>query len=311
MTQTDRTDTAERPDPPESSESVATGGAAQAQSQFRRAWTRFRRNKLALASFVVLVALIILAVIAPLIAPYGFEEPDYEHTLAGPGTAGHLLGTDLLGRDLLSRLIYSLRTSFLVGFGAELAALIVAVVIGLIAGYRGGRAEQFLMAITDVMFAFPTYLFAVLMVAVLGRSVGAVILAIAIASWVNMARLTRAQTMTLMQRDFVEAARAMGAPGVTIAVRYVLPNAVGPLLVAVSFGIPAAITAEAGLALLGLGVQPPTPSLGGMIQDGISYVTSYPNMLVWPAVMLAVVLLAFTWLGDGIRDAFDTTGTRR
>ncbi|MGZ0149096.1 ABC transporter permease [Kribbella sp. WER1] len=282
-----------------------------ARGPWARAWSRFRKHRLAFCSLIFCAFLIVVAIAAPLIAPYGYEETDIRHTLAGPGSAGHLLGTDLLGRDILSRLIYGLQTALTVAFGAELTALVLALAIGLLAGYLGGRVEQVLMAFTDVMYAFPTYLFAVVMVTVLGRSIFALVVAIGIASWVTQARLVRAQVLTLKQREYVEAARSMGAKGTTIAIRYILPNAIGPILVTTSFAIPAAIAAEAGLALLGLGVQPPTPSWGAMISDGSRYLLAAPHLLVAPAVLFALTLLAFTWIGDGVRDAFDASGEQR
>jgi ABC-type dipeptide/oligopeptide/nickel transport system permease subunit len=162
-----------------------------------------------------------------------------------------------------------------------------------------------------VMYAFPAYLFAVVMVTVLGRSIFALIIAIGIASWVTQARLVRAQVMSIKQREYVEAGRSMGASGITIAVRYILPNAIGPILVTTSFAIPAAIGAEAGLALLGLGVEPPTPSWGAMISEGTRSLQSFPHLLVFPAMLFALCLLAFTWVGDGLRDAFDASGEQR
>ncbi|HZC27649.1 MAG TPA: ABC transporter permease [Actinopolymorphaceae bacterium] len=299
---------------PEPGEPDRLADAAQteaARGPFLRAWERFRRHRLAFASLVFCALLVLIAVAAPLIAPHHYAETDFAHKLAGPGTPGHLLGTDLLGRDILSRLIYGLRTALTVAFGAELTALTLALVIGLVAGYVGGRAEQVLMALTDVMYAFPSYLFAVVMVTVLGRSILSVVIAIGIASWVTQARLVRAQVLTLKQREYVEAGRAMGARGPTIAVRYILPNAIGPILVTTSFAIPAAVAAEAGLALLGLGVQPPTPSWGAMISEGTKYLLAAPHLLVFPAVLFALTLLAFTWVGDGLRDAFDASGEQR
>ena len=296
-------------------EDLAAGSAvtesARPRGQWARAWDRFRANRLALGSLVFCGLLVLLAVTAPLIAPHHYAETDYDARLAPIGTEGHPLGTDLLGRDIASRLVYGLRTALLVAFGAEVTALVLALVIGLVAGYRGGRIEQGLMGFTDVMYAFPSYLFAVVLVTVLGRSLFALMLAIGIASWVTQARLVRAQVLTLKQREYVEAARAMGARGPTIAVKYILPNAIGPILVTTSFAIPAAISAEAGLALLGLGVQPPTPSWGAMITDGMRYLLAAPHVMVFPALLFALTLLAFTWVGDGLRDAFDPTAEQR
>lgn len=284
---------------------------AHARGPFARAWDRFRRNRLALISIIVCGLLVLTAVAAPLLAPYHYAATDYQHQLVGFGSPGHPLGTDQLGRDILSRTLYGLRTALIVAFGAEFFALTLALVIGLTAGYRGGRVEQGLMAFTDVMYAFPSYLFAIVMVAVLGRSIFALIIAIGIAGWVTQSRLVRAQVMAIKEREYVEAARASGASAPTIAIRYILPNALGPMLVTSSFAIPAAIGAEAGLGLLGLGVQPPTPSWGGMISEGTRYLLAAPHMLVAPAAFFALAMLAFTWVGDGIRDAFDPRGDQR
>lgn len=276
----------------------------EATSEWKRRFQLFRQNRVALISLIFVVVGILVAVLAPWVAPYHFAEVDYEHTMAPAFTPGHLLGTDQLGRDLLSRIIYSLRTAFLIGFGAELAALVLGVLVGLMAGFRGGRTDQWLMAGTDVMYAFPRYLFAVILVTVLGRSNFALILAIGIASWVGIARLVRAQVMKVKTLEYVEAGRAMGARGTTLSFRYVLPNSLGPILVATSLGIPAAMLAESGLAILGLGVSPPTPSWGSLILDGYKFVLVAPHLILWPVAMFAVTMLAFTFVGDGVRDAF-------
>jgi len=280
------------------------------QSQFRLAWARFGGNKIAVVGLGFIAVLIIAAILAPLIAGHDPLTVDVDNALVPPGH-GHLLGTDYLGRDLFSRLIYGLRTALMVGFGAELAALLVAIIIGLAAGYAGGRAEQLLMGFTDVMYAFPAYLFSVILVTVMGRSLGAVILAIGVAAWVTQARLIRAQTISLKERDYIEAARAMGASGPRIALRYILPNAIGPILVTTSFGIPGAIAAEAGLSLLGLGVQPPAPTWGTMLREGAQYLMVAPYMMLPPATLFALTMLVFNWVGDGVREAFDTAGESR
>jgi len=252
------------------------------------------------------VILGLVAIFAPFIAPYHHAETNYDTTLAPIGTPGHILGTDVLGRDILSRMVFGFRTALLVALVAELLSVLFALLVGVTAGYKGGKVESFLMAITDVMYAFPGYLFAVLLVTVFGRSFWAVMAAIAIAGWVTQARLMRAQVMTIKKRDFVEASKGMGAKGPTIATRYILPNALGPLLVTTSFAVPAAITTEAGLSLLGMGIAD-MPSWGAMINEGVRYATSMPHMVLSPALAFAVTLLAFTWIGDGLRDAFDVT----
>ncbi|QGN32978.1 ABC transporter permease [Microlunatus sp. Gsoil 973] len=282
------------------------------RSELARRWTRFARNRIALASLIFVMVLVLAAVLAPVLAPYDPTDQDllhrFEPSFADPR---HPLGTDMLGRDVLSRLIVSLRTALTVGFGAELIALVLAIVVGMTAGYLGGRVDELLMAFTDVMYAFPSYLLTVILVVVMGRSTGAVIIAIAIGSWVGQARLARAQTLKIKNLPYVEAGRSMGAGGLTITLRYILPNALGPLLVATSFGIPAAVAAEAGLSILGLGVAPPTPSWGGMIIDGYHYVLGKPYLIVWPLLLFGLTLLAFTFVGDGLRDAFDTREANR
>lgn len=275
------------------------------RSQWRQAWSRFAAHRFALVSLGFCVLVVLVAALAPVLAPYHYTDTDYDASLLPTGSPGHPFGTDELGRDTLSRVVYSLRTALAIGIGAELVALLIALVIGLTAGYLGGRAEQLLMSFTDVMYAFPVYLFTILLVAVLGRGAFAIVLAIGIASFVTQGRLIRAQVLSIKQREYVEAARAMGASGPTIAVRYILPNAVGPVLVTTSFGIPNAIIAASGLALLGLGIQPPTPDLGTLLADGVRWALAAPHLLLWPALVFALLLLAFTWVGDGVRDAFD------
>ena len=278
---------------------------AKARGQFARAWERFKRNKLALVSLFFVAFLVFVAIFAPLIAPYGYDETNYAAIRAVPGTDGYLLGTDQIGRDILSRLIFSVRTALTIAIGAEVIAMTLAIIVGMSAGYMGGRVDQILMALTDILFVFPSYLLIIILVTVFGRSELTIFVAIGISSWVGTARLVRAEVLRLRVREFVEAGQAMGATGFTISLRYILPNALGPLLVSLSFGIPGAIIAEAGLALLGLGVQPPTPSWGTMIVEGQQWVLVSPHLLIWPVGLFALTMLAFTWIGDGLRDAFD------
>lgn len=278
-------------------------------SEWRRRWQRFLRNRLAVGSLVYVVLVAIVALASPLIAPYGYAELGPGDELLPSFSEGHFMGTDPLGRDLFSRLIYSIRTALFIALAAEFLSLIIAMVVGLLAGYLGGKVDQFLMAITDVMFAFPGYLLSVLLVAVMGRSTWAIILALTVASWVGQTRLLRAQIMKMKTLEYVEAGRSMGANGFTLVARYMLPNALGPVLVTVSFGIPANMLAESGLAILGLGVAPPTPSLGAMIIEGYAYVVNNPHLIAWPTIVFVSIMIAFTFVGDGVRDAFDVDET--
>lgn len=279
------------------------------RTEWSRRWHRFLRNRLATIGLVVVAVVALVAVLAPIIAPYHFATIDAGNALAPSFSDGHPMGTDKLGRDVFSRLIYAIRTALFVAVAAELLSLAFGMLVGLTAGYLGGRADQFLMGITDIMYAFPSYLFAVLLVAVMGRSTWAIILALTVASWVGQSRLLRAQIMRLKTLEYVEAGRSMGATGWTLVMRYMLPNALGPVLVTTSFGIPANMLAESGLALLGLGVAPPTPSLGTMIIEGYSYVLSMPYLIAWPVGVFIAITVAFTFIGDGIRDAFDVDET--
>ena len=275
------------------------------RSEWSRRRGRFLRNRLAVLGLVIVVVACLAAVTAPWIAPYHYATLGPGDEFLRTGSPGHPMGTDILGRDILSRLLYSLRTALFIAIVAELLSLILSFAVGLLAGYKGGKIDQWLMAGTDVMFAFPGYLFAVLLVAVLGRSTWAVILALTVGSWVGLSRLLRAQILKMKSLEFVEAGRAMGATGWTLVMRYMVPGAMGPVLVSSSFGIPANMLAESGLAILGLGVAPPMPSVGTMINDGYQFVQSYPHLIAWPVAVFVLIMLAFTWVGDGVRDAFD------
>lgn len=274
-------------------------------SEWGRRWRRYRSNRLALVSLCFIALLVLVAIFAHLLAPHDPNATDYTKRLTGSFNDGNLLGTDVLGRDVLSRLFYGLRTALFIALTAEFLALAFALLVGVTAGFFGGKPDQMLMAATDVMYAFPTYLFAVILATVLGRSTWSIILAIAIGSWLTQARLVRAQMIKLKTFEYVEAGRSMGAGPWTLIGRYLLPNSLGPILVTTSFGIPAAMLAESGLAILGLGVAPPDASLGTMITEGYTYVLAQPNLIFWPFLLFALIMLAFTWVGDGVRDAFD------
>lgn len=269
-----------------------------------RAWRKFKRNKLALLSGIFVALLILTAYLGPYLLQYSYDGVDYMAVYQGP-SAKHWFGADELGRDLFSRLVYSLRTAMTVAFGAESITLVAGVIVGAIAGYMGGKVDNLLMRFTDIMFAFPSFLFNVMLVAVMGRGMLTIFIAIGLTSWVGLARLVRAEVMKIKAREFVEAGHAMGASNWDIVTRYILPNVLGPIIVTMSFGVPGAMMTESALSLIGMGVAPPAPSFGALITSGQRYVLSYPHMLLWPAIAFAVTLMAFTWLGDGLRDAFD------
>ncbi|MFH1016102.1 MAG: ABC transporter permease [Chloroflexota bacterium] len=265
---------------------------------------RLRRNRLAVAgaSFIFLVAL--GATLIQFLSPYRFDQ---QNLLAiGQGTSwSHLFGTDELGRDVFTRLLYGARTSLAVGVFTQFIVLTIGLPIGAISAYAGGRVDNLIMRFVDVMYAFPDLLLIILLRAVLGSSIYMIFLAIGLVAWVNVARLVRGQILSLKQRDFVTAARAMGGLGRYITFRHLLPNSLGPVIVAVTFNVPRAIFAEAALSYIGIGVKPPTPSWGTMIRDGYDVIFAAPHLVVFPALAIALLMLAFTFLGDGLRDALD------
>lgn len=253
-------------------------------------------------AFILILAL--MAIFAPLITPYTFAEQHLDQILESPSWQ-HPMGTDQLGRDTFARLLYGARTSLMVGIFTQFIVLCIGLPIGAISGYAGGRTDNYIMRFVDVMYAFPDILLIILLRSVLGGSIYMIFLAIGLVAWVNIARLVRGQIMSLKSRDFVSAAKTMGGTGNYITWRHLLPNSLGPVIVSVTFNIPRAIFTEAALSYIGIGVKPPTPSWGAMIQDGFNLIFSKPYMLLFPAIALALLMLAFTFLGDGLRDALD------
>lgn len=222
-----------------------------------------------------------------------------------PPSTRHWLGTDDLGRDAFSRLVHGGRVSLTVGIFTQLIALGIGLPLGSLAGSKGGRVDNLLMRLTDIVYAFPDLLLVILLRAVFGGSIWMIFLAIGLVAWGNIARLTRGQILSLKEREFITAARALGAGGTYILVRHLVPNSLGPLIVAVTFAIPRAIFVEAALSYIGIGVQPPTPSWGAMIRDGYNLIFSSPHLVIAPALAIGVTMLAFTFVGDGLRDALD------
>jgi len=273
-------------------------------SYWSAAWRRFKRNKMAVAGLIYIIIITIAAIFTPLIAPYPYDEPHYAYTFQPP-SAKFWFGTDDLGRDMFSRNLYAMRNALLIGFGSQIVVLIIGVIIGSIAGFRGGMVDTFLMRVTDIMYAFPTFLFNVILVTVMGRGLFTILVAVGLTGWAGMARLVRGMVMYLKHAEFVEAARALGAKDSYIIRKYILPNMLGPIIVSLAFGIPNGIWVESGLALIGMGVRPPMPSWGNMIGAGLGYIMAFPYMVIFPVLTFALTLLAFTYVGDGLRDAFN------
>lgn len=280
------------------------GLSARPVSNTRRALRRFFQQRLALIGLIITGALIAVAILAPFIAPTSIESADLMSANQFP-SAAHPFGTDAIGRDVLTRIIFGTRTSLIVGFLAVGLACLIGVPLGLAAGLRGGWVDFAVMRAVEVMVAFPGILFAMFLVSVTGGGVRNIILAIGVTTWVTLCRLTRSQLLSLREQEFVQAARSLGVPEWRIAARHLLPNAMAPLIVAITLAIPTAIFAEAGLSFLGIGINEPTPSLGKMVADSAQYIRVYWYLGFFPTLAIALAMLGFTFVGDGLRDAMD------
>jgi len=295
---------------------------------WRDAFKRLAKNKLAVSGAVIIFFLVLVAIMAPLIAPRHYSDADFAAVYSPPG-ALYPLGADFLGRDLLSRLIYGTRISLQVGVLGALSAFSIGILYGTISGYFGGNLDNVMMRIVDILYAFPDLLFVILLMVTFKSGYGGeeaaknplvlglvaidkqlggmmfILIGISVTSWVGMARMSRGMALSLREREFVQAAKAQGAHDFTIMARHLMPNLVGPLLVSVTLAVPGYIGTEAFLSFIGLGVDPPTPSWGAMVADGYQAMRSYPHLAIFPGLALAIVMLSFNFLGDGLRDALD------
>src|SRR5262245_6333667 len=275
------------------------------RSLWSDAWRRLKRNRAALLGLAIVLLLGAIAIFADRLAPYSYAEQHVDKIFQPIGAPEFALGTDQLGRDMLSRLIYGARISLGVALLAQAIVLALGVPIGLIAGAGSPALDNALMRITDVIYAFPDLLFVIIILAVLGQNILFVPIAIGIVNWTTMARLVRGQALSLKQRDFILAARALGVPRRRVILRHLLPNALTPIIVAVTLGIPQYILLEATLSFTGIGAPPPMPSWGAMINEGFNSIFSFPQMVILPGAAIALTMLSFTFLGDGLRDAVD------
>jgi oligopeptide transport system permease protein len=293
---------------------------------WKDAFRRLLKNKMAVLGGIIVIVLLILAIFAPYIAPYHFAEGSLKDNYAKPGTK-YLLGADFMGRDLLSRIIYGTRISLSVGIVGAVTAFIIGVLYGVVSGYYGGKIDNVMMRFVDIMYGFPTLLLIILMMVLfkstfavttpgsfaatlsaIDRAFGGlffIFIGIGITAWLNMARIARGMALSLREKEFVEAARATGNSNLRIILKHVLPNLIGPCIVRVTLAIPRYITFEAFLSFIGLGVNPPTPSWGMLISEGYQAMRSYPHLAIYPGVALAITMMAFNFLGDGLRDALD------
>jgi oligopeptide transport system permease protein len=299
--------------------------AHRAEGFWGSAFRRMRKNKVAMASATFIIALALIAIVVPEFYPYSYSEQNYDVVTQGPSW-DHPMGTDELGRDIMIRLIFGARISLTVGIVVQAVILLIGVPAGLLAGYAGGKVDTIIMRIVDVLYALPSLLFVILIMTYLRGTLGSdpsgfwhsiswldgktggligVYIGLGMIGWLTVSRIVRANTMSLKQREFSEAAQALGATRGRIMFRHLLPNTVAAIVVATTLGIPSAILSEAGISFLGLGVIPPMPSWGLMISEAIPNMRAHPHMLIFPAAILSLTVLAFNFLGDGLRDALD------
>lgn len=279
--------------------------ALKGRSLWDDARRRLLRNRAAVASMIVLAVLVLAALVGPYLTPYAYDVVNKGDVWAPPLTQGHLLGADSLGRDVLARILVGLRVSLAIGLVATAVSLVIGILWGAVAGYVGGRVDEVMMRIVDILYSLPFIFFVILLMVTFGRNFILMFLAIGAVEWLTMARIVRGQTMSLKQKEFIEAARAAGLSSGAIIARHVVPNLLGPVVVYVTLTIPAVILAESFLSFLGMGVQEPLASLGTLISKGAQDMELAPWLLIFPSLTMVLTLMAFNFIGDGLRDAID------
>ena len=275
---------------------------------------RLLRNRAAMAGIIILAAIVLLALLAPLLSPFAYDEVNYDLISCAPGwwpvdaacsAPGHIFGTDAIGRDIFVRVLYGARVSLAVGLVATVVSLVIGVLYGATAGYLGGRIDGLMMRVVDVLYSLPFIFFVIILMVVFDRNFILLFVAIGAVEWLTMARIVRGQTLSIKQKEFIEAARAAGVGPLGIITRHVIPNVVGPVMVYVTLTVPTVILTESFLSFLGLGIQEPLTSWGVLISDGADQMETAPWMLLFPALFMAVTLFCFNFVGDGLRDAMD------
>jgi len=299
---------------------IATGQTLKAAFEIkgRSLWVdarhRLLKNRAAVTSMAILALVTVLALMAPLLSPYAYNAVNYDIIACAPGwwpveaacrAPGHLFGTDAVGRDLFVRVLFGARVSLAVGLVATLVSLVIGVLYGAIAGYVGGRLDGLMMRIVDVLYSLPFIFFVIILMVMFDRNFFLLFVAIGAVEWLTMARIVRGQTLSIKQKEFIEAARAAGVSPFGIIIRHVIPNVVGPVMVYVTLTVPGVILTESFLSFLGLGIQEPLTSWGVLISDGADQMETAPWMLLFPALFMAVTLSCFNFIGDGLRDALD------
>jgi len=280
------------------------GGPSRQQSELSRSWRRFKANRMALggAAFVILFCL--MAIFADALAPY--DPIQIFRGMRGVGPSWeHPLGFDHVGRDLLSRVIFGSRPALIIGLGASALTVLIGVMIGTVSGYLGGWIDMVLSRITDTLMAFPLFVLLILLAAIIGPGLGTTLVVIGVTGWARFARVVRAEVLSLRERDFIMAARALGGQDLWIMWQHIVPNVLGPVIVLATLGVGMVIILEAALSFFGLGIPPPSPSWGGILADGRAFILMFPHISIAPGVMIVLIVLAFNFLGDGLRDALD------
>lgn len=267
-------------------------------------WRRLRGHRMGMLGLTIIVLIVLAAVVGPYLLPYGYADQDLKHGYEAPSSL-HWFGTDNLGRDLLVRTLYGARISLGVGFGGAFLVLVIGVLYGTISGFFGGMVDEVMMRVVDIIYSVPTLLYVILLMVILKPGLRNIYIAIAIAQWVQMARVVRGETLSLKEREFVLAARTIGASKWRIMLYHLIPNALGPIIVTATLAVPEAIFLESFLSFIGLGVSAPMASWGVMASEALSGLRSYPHLLLFPAGGIALTMLGFNFLGDGLRDALD------
>ena len=287
-------------------EILVHGGDVQGRSLWQDARRRLFRNKAAVASIVVLGLIMLAAVLAPWLSPHPFDEVYWDRIGMPPDYANaHWFGTDNNGRDLFVRVLYGARVSLAVGIAATLVSLVIGVIYGAMSGFLGGKVDEMMMRIVDILYSLPFMFFVIILMVVFGRNIILLFVALGAVQWLTMARIVRGQTLSVKRKEFIEAAHAAGVSNWRIVLRHIIPNVLGPVIVYVTLTVPEVIMTESFLSFLGLGVQEPYTSWGVLISEGAGQMESAPWMLIYPAIFLGVTLFCFNFIGDGLRDALD------
>ncbi|MDO4554596.1 MAG: ABC transporter permease [Lachnospiraceae bacterium] len=273
-------------------------------ARLKEMWSRLSQNKLAVFGLIVIVLLVIVAIFAPIIAPYGYDEQNLQNAFQSPGN-GFLFGTDEFGRDIFSRVVYGTRISLLIGFVAVAIAVVVGVLLGAISGYYGDKVDNVIMRLMDIVLSIPQILLAIAIVAALGNGLFNLMIAVGISSIPQYARIIRASVLSIKDQEFIEAAKAAGSSDFRIIFKHIIPNCLAPIIVQATLGVALAILTAAGLSFIGLGISPPTPEWGSMLSSGRSYIRDYSYMTLFPGLAIVLTIFALNVLGDGLRDALD------